>query len=293
MQGLTQHLFVQGLASRELLTRMYLVYVILLLSTHTQLSSGPRIMGGLIAVVGLLMPGILRFPYYWLLFATALAGDLYTNYSGVANHYWLTVYTTLYFAVDAWRQERGEALAFNLPRALLIVTFGFATFHKLASSYFMSGRLLGQYFMGGHALYIPLSWIYPGLESSVQSYHDAKVQVDAAPIFDGYALPFDLPGEHFALLCATLTVSIAILELVIVAVLVIRPSFQSAVLPAALIAFVWGTFTVRGEYTFFSLVMLLTLLARPSLEPIWRLLLYGSLAIFMALDVAGMGALLS
>ena len=272
---------------------LFLVYLLTLCATHGGVMTGVRVWVSIFAVAALLAPVLSRRSDYWFVVAFTLALDLTEHYASSANHYWGTLYLTLFLALDAYRRERGVSDRLNGPRALLLIIFGFAALQKLISGYFMSGRLLGAYMLRGESLFRTLSLFDESHEQTVQAYFDTYADVASHTSLGGFSLPIELPFELFPQLALAFALSVVVFETGMFLALTSRRFFESALMPPLMLAFVWGTLLMRGEFFFFALICTLFLLARPGLALFWKVLVLGSAITFIALDVGGVGSTLA
>jgi hypothetical protein len=266
--------------------RIFLVYLLVTFATHSGVLTGVRVWGALLVMAAIFLPDLTARWVYWMTLAFTMALDLTINYASQANHFWLALYTTLFFALACYRQEQDIPMAFNIPRALLVAVFGFATLQKMITPYFTSGRLLSDYFLRGSSLSVPLSWIYPGFSDTIQAYRDTHAGLAASEVLTGTSLPISLPGDSFVTLCMALTAGIILVEAAMFISMAVGKSFHHPAMPVLLLAFVWGTFLFRGEYSFFALLCYLFFLAQPRMAPLAKILTLLSMATFLALDAA-------
>jgi hypothetical protein len=293
MLALDRSEILSGLRRPDLGDFAFLVFLLVLLTTHDGVLMGVRVWGALFVVVGLLLPAVTDRSAYWLVLSATLALELTFSYQSAANHYWLAIYTTLYFLLAAYRREQGRELAFNVPRWLLVVVFGFAGLHKAISTYFASGRLLGGYVLFGDSLYTPLSFLYgEAQDSAIQTFYDVHAEVLSSTKLDGTSLPLVLPDEGLPGILLAISVSVIVCEILVFLALAIPAVFHNRAMPALFLAFVWGTYVFRPEHTFFALLCLLFLLSKPRMPTLWKLLALGSAAVFVALDVGDVGTVL-
>jgi len=271
---------------------LFLSYVLILAATHDGVIEPVRAWVTLIVLAGLLLPALAESWRYWFSLAFTLSLNLVPYYAYAANHYWLTVYVTVCFALQKYRAEQGRAPSLNVPRGLLAIVFGFATLQKLLSSYFMSGRLLAYYFMSGSSMYDPLRWLFAGHARRVEAYLDAQTQISNATPLGGLSVSLPAPPEGFLLLCQSIALSIVVAEFVVFAFLVVDRLFDSAFFPPLMLGFVWGTAAFRPEWAFFALVCILVFLARPQLSPWWKLLIVLSAVTLLAFEVPDLEPLL-
>lgn len=275
----------QSLSSEKVGKYLMVVYVLILCTTHGGVATGVRFWASLFCLGALIMPTLLDRSLFWFVLGFTLSLNLLVNYAFAANHYWLTVYTVALFTIVAYRNEQGVPLSMNLPRALLIIVFGFATLHKILSSYFVSGRLLGDYILGGSSLTSTFSWFFEGHEEAIQAYWDTTSDVASSTMLEGVSMSLSLPGEQFALVCQVIALTIVVAELAMFGVLVFKKAFDHPVMPVLMLGFVWGTFLFRNEYSFFALLCFLFFLSKPQMKLHWRLLVLLSMATFLAFSV--------
>ena len=148
----------ESLDDPEMPLRLFLVFLLIFCPTHGRIVDLIKVEVVALAAIGVLVPWLVRRWEYWGLFTALFAVNLVYSFEHSANHYFLTLYTCMALAVMSYLRNRGDAVRINLPRALLIITFGFATLHKFLSEYFTSGRLLASYFLKGRTLQRPSNW---------------------------------------------------------------------------------------------------------------------------------------
>ena len=182
-------------------------------------------------------------------------------------------------------QGQGDTPRINLPRALLIITFGFATLHKFLSEYFMSGRLLASYFLKGRTFQRPLELIYEGFPETIQAYRAQLDHISGHATAAVSSVAITVPTPDFDALCAALAIGIGIAELAVFGMLAWKRTFYSRWFPYVLVGFVWGTYLFRNELTFFSLLCILGLMGLTQASRLSRFLLAGSAVILLSLSL--------
>ena len=277
---------IKALAGKDWLRRIFLIYLLGLCATHGGVSDGVRLWGSLFCISALVIPKLAERTLFWLCLALVLMVNFVNYYEFAGNHTYLSFYTSVFFALDAYRDKNNLEFSFNIPRALLIIVFGFATLQKLLSAHFMSGKLLANYFIRGNSFNNALSWLYDGYVPAVQAYPDTFDKIANSTVLTGTSLPLLTPGNDFILLCQILTIIIVVVELGMFGAFAIEKVFDHPVMPLLTLGFVWGTSLFRHEYTFFTLLCILFLLSRPKMEPTWRFMFILSISILISFDIA-------
>ncbi len=262
------------------------VYLVVLVATHDGISNVVRFGVAFLSLFAIVVPPVTRWPAYWLAVTLLLAADLLYSYAHAANHYYLTIYALAILALETYRRSRGDELAFNLPRALLIVVFGLAILQKAISPYFLSGRLMADYVLTGGTLYWPLAWIYEGLDGATRAFEHQFDLISSDPALVGSQLPIELPMAGFSLLVRGAAVSILLFEVGLFLALAWHRAFKHRLMPLLMLLFLWGTFLVRPEFSFFALLGILFMCARPDLNLRWTALFVVSIVLFLALEVS-------
>ena len=267
-----------------------ITYVLVLCATHSGVIDGVRVWAALFCLVALFIPWLLDRAEFWLVLAFTLSLNLIFKYADAANHYYLTIYTTLFFALEAYRRGQGYAgTTINIPRMLIIIAFFFATLQKIIAPYFVSGRLLADYFLNGNSIYRTLSRIFPGHADAVEGFRGVYHTVADTTDFTRVAIDLQLPGEGFIELSRAVALMIVVAEGVVFAAFATGPVFRHSLMPVIVLGFAWGTYYFRPEYGFYALFCLLFFLSRPDMKPLWKVLIVGSIAAFLAFDVADVG----
>ena len=275
----------RSLDDPEMPQRLFLVFLLVLCPTHGRITDLISVEIVVLATFGLLVPRLVRRWEYWVVLAALLTVNLWYSFQHAANHYFLTIYTCLALAAITWLQSRGQAPRINLPRALLIITFGFAGFHKVISEYFMSGRLLASYFLRGKTFRRPLEWIYPDFSSVVSSYRSQLDTIAEQASTTVTSVPITVPSPNFSNLCVSLALGIGVGELLVFGMLAWNRAFYSKPAPFVLLAFIWGTFLFRNELTFFSILCILSLMSLTQAGRVARLLFAASASTLLALSL--------
>ena len=262
------------------------VYLVVLVATHGGITDPVRFGVAFLSLFAIVVPAVTRWPAYWLAVTLLLAADLLYSYAHTANHYYLTIYTLAILTLETYRRARGCELAFNLSRALLIVVFGLAILQKAISPYFLSGRLMADYILTGGSLYWPLAWIYPGHDGAMQAFEHQFDLISSDPALVGTQLPIELPMAGFSLLVRGAAVSILLFEIGLFLALAWHRAFKHPLMPLFMLLFLWGTFFVRPEFSFFALIGILFMCARPDLNLRWTGVFVVSIVLFLALEVS-------
>jgi hypothetical protein len=170
---------------------------------------------------------------------------------------------------------------------LLIVVFGFATFYKIKSVFFRSGRLLSDYILSGDSLPTVFNFIYgEKFETAISNYkQNSEILACQFPI-DGQTIELIIPDPSYIIIVQIITLGIIIIELLIFLSFIIPNYFYSRHLPLIIILFVWSTFLMRNEYAFFSLLCILTYYARPKMIKPYKLAMVLTIAFFLAFEIS-------
>ena len=262
------------------------VYLVVLVATHDGITDEVRFGVAVLSLFAIVVPGVTRWSACWLAATLLLAADLFYSYSHAANHYYLTIYILAILTLETYRRGRGEELAFNLPRALLIVVFGLAILQKAISPYFLSGRLLADYVLTGGTLYWPLAWIYAGHDGALQAFERQFELISGDPTLAGAQVPIELPTAAFSILVRGAAVSILLFETGLFLALAWHRAFRHRLTPLLMLLFLWGTFLLRPEFSFFALLGILFMCARPDLNLRWTGSYVVSIVLFLALEVS-------
>lgn len=268
---------------RSVVRTIYLVFLLGLCATHPAIEDPVAFVVCLTSVGGILFPWLTKRWWYWGTITLALASNLLVTYAQSANHYWLTMYVTAYVAVDALLEERQLPDNPAIARGLLAVVFGFAFINKLRM-HFLGGMLLGTYFLEQNSLSNVLPLLMPDYDDVTAHFDEAFDDVADEALLGVPVHPLDVP-DWFVAFCQAMAVSVVILEGgVFLAML--TPVFHRWYFPLAVLAFTWGTALMRHEFFFFTLLCILTLLAKPAMETRWRIAFFVSIAVFLAMGIS-------
>ncbi len=260
---------------------LFLIFLLALCATHHQVFTGVRVCVGFMAIAGLTFPKLASREPYWLAISWALFLNLIPNYSTAANHYWLTVYVSFAILIGITQKNSPK---YNLFRCLLIIVFGLATVQKLISPYFFSGRLLGDYFLSDRVLSNTISFIRDNHAAFISAYQESFLHFNHLTVFDGAASPI-LVDPWFISFCQALAVIIIIFEAVIFISLASNKLFKFSFSQWSILVFIWATFPIREEYSFFALLSLLIFLAKPNSNIVLKALSLLSIFAFLAFSV--------
>ena len=276
----------ESLSSAAVRKYLMITYVLVLCATHSGVTDGVRVWGALFCLAGLFLPWLLSRSAFWFALAFTLSLNLIYNYADAANHFYLTIYATLFFALEAYRREHGyEGTTINVPRALIVIAFLFATLQKIITPYFASGRLLADYFLNGNSLYKTLSLVFADHPEAVEHFVNAYHDVAASPALGETSVALIQPGDGFVELARGLALSIVVVEFLVFASFAIGRVFRHELMPLVVLGFVWGTYYFRPEFGFYALLCILFFLSRPDLKTHWKVLIVASAAAFLAFDV--------
>jgi hypothetical protein len=274
----------KSLDDPDLPLRLFLVFLLIFCPTHGRIVDLIKVEVVALAATGLLLPRLVRRWEYWALFSALLSVNLVYSFQHSANHYFLALYVCMALTVITYLEGLGDTVRINLPRALLIITFGFATLHKFLSEYFMSGRLLASYFLKGRTFQRPLELIYEGFPETIHAYRAQLDHISGHATTAASSIPITVPA-HFDTLCTALAMGIGIAELTVFGMLASKRAFYSQWFPYVLVGFVWGTYLFRNELTFFSLLCILGLMGLTQASRLGRFLLAGSAVVLLSLSL--------
>lgn len=245
--------------NKENLKKLFLLYLLVLCLTHGEIHVYVKMIIGLSSFIGIIIPGISSKLIFWVFILMSLIFNLYFSYSYSSNHFFLATYTVGAVIIERIRSKSKSAPLVNSYRSLLILTFGLATLQKIISPYFLSGRLIASYILGGGSFYEVLSFINPNHEALVYSYYDTTMLAKSEPFLTSF--PISMPGENFILVCIILSFLIIAFEILLFTLSANSKYFYHPKFAWILIGFVWITFTFRQEYAFFALLIILFLLS--------------------------------
>ena len=238
-----------------------LLYLIVFSITHAGLFLPLRVAVCSLAIVALVFPAVRTRPVYWLVHGALFLLGLFFTYSYSSNHYYLAMYLSFYLALIMW-DKPARGTDFNFCRYLLVVVFVFATLHKVASPYFMSGRMLADYVLSESSLNPGVGWLFEDLEEEKRVYQQAKEDINyqlvLSSISESRLSP--LPAT-IAYRMRAFSMAILVVEALVVLLLLWNRSFRHPDFPLLILAFVWGTYLFRNEYSFFALICILALFA--------------------------------
>ena len=265
--------------------KLFLIWLICVLTTHNILEP-VQIIGFILCFVGLFSAQLISNPRFWYILGTVLVLNQIERYFHAANHYWLSIYITFAIGIYHHTQNRDD-ISFNVFRYLFIVVFGFATFYKIKSSFFRTGRLLSDYALRDHTLPSTFRFLYgENMDAAVKSYKlNSELLACKFPI-DGQSIDLTLPDPSFIILLQTFTIAVIIIELLIFITLIIPKYFYSKHFPIIIIAFVWSTFIMRNEYGFFSLLCVLTYFSRADMIKEYKLTMVVTIALFLSFEIS-------
>lgn len=268
---------------------LFCLYLICIVSTHDYIEIEVKIITALLSFLGLLFPVLRSKASLWFCFTPVLASQLISSYATVANHYFLTIYTALMLGTMCLIESRDEKPSVNMARGLLAVVFGFATFHKIQSSYFRTGRLLGDYFFEGDSLTGTLGFWIPGFkEEFIPAYKGSIHTLLNGNILLNEQVAVPEISGGLILFCQLMAWSVIAVELLLFVGIIWNKSFYSRFMPALFLVFIWGTFCFRNERAFFSLASILFLFSSPHLKPHWIYAVTASILILLSLELGGL-----
>jgi hypothetical protein len=268
------------------LRAMYCIYLVCIVPTHNSIEYEIKFLVAVLGFLGLMFPALRNKASLWFCLTLVLATNLFFSYTSTANHFFLTIYVAFLLAVTCVIEARGGKPSFNMARVLMAVVFSFATFHKIQSAYFRSGRLLGDYIFEGFSLPGILNFWSPGfLEHFVPAYKGSIDTLIEGNILVTQSVVVPEIAGGILLFCQIMAWVIITMELLLCVSLIWNKTFFSNFMPALFLAFICGTFSFRNEYAFFSLASILFLMASPHLKPNWRYVIALSAFILLGLEI--------
>ena len=180
-------------------------------------------------------------------------------YTLVGNHLFLLTYVVWAMALQ---RDDEEALA-NICRHVLIAVMGIAAIQKVINPYFINGDALAWYISSGESYGNLIAYFQPEwADHTARVFQDAQAAM--APTEGSF--PTSTPPAAFMGAMVAFSWFVFLLE-IFVAIIWLRLPGKLASLrafaPHVTFVFVWGTYTMRNEPYFFSLVTLLTLFGVP------------------------------
>ena len=267
--------------------RILLLYILVLCFTHHEVHQYVKVILVLVCIAGILIKEISNHFLFWGLVFGMMIFNLFFRYTISSNHYFLAVFTVIAVFIQTLKTEQGQALRINPYRSLIIITMGLATLQKLLSSYFLSGKLIATYILGGGSFYHLIGYFDPKHIERVDTYYDTLKLVKEQPFSEdiaSWAIP--VPGEHFMMACLIITMLIVASELVLFLLTLVTKLYYKHWFPWILVAFVWVTFTFRQEYSFFALLLILFLLSNKDVGKVSDLIIKSSIVFLLILDLA-------
>jgi len=272
---------------KESLKKLFLLYLLVLCITHGEIHYYVKILIVAFSLMGIFIPRLSSQLIYWLIILSALVFNLYFSFWYSSNHFFLAIYTVAAIIVELLISKKRSQLLVNPYRSLLIITFGLATLQKIISPYFLSGKLMASYILGGGSFYRVLSFIKPNHENLVYAYYDTTILAKSQPLIgDLNSFPISIPGEEFIMVCIILSVLIVIVELLLFILSANSKCFYHPKFVWVLIWFVWITFTFRQEYSFFALLLILFLLSVDKIRRTPNIALILSVFLLLFLDIS-------
>lgn len=262
--------------------QIFLIYLIILSITHDEVHLYIKIGTLVISGIGLLFKNTRINPLFWLSIALVLLVNLVFRYTSLSNHYFLTFYTTLAIAVSVLSSEKKTHLIF---RYLLIAVFFFAVLQKIINPYFTDGRLIGSHVLSGGMLYQVMNYTYPSNVESVIEYDSLLQNIKAIPSDSVVELSSGILANEILPIAQAITYFVLSAELLILILLLFKKSFDSPTFHILFVAFIWATAIFRPEYSFFSLLLILMLLAVEKWRRTPVILTLGSLFVLMVLSI--------
>lgn len=242
----------------DLVTAMTLVLLLVYSGGGWEVQVPVTILGA----AGLLLRGLRRRPWFWLVLAALLAGGYLREWYAVDNHKWLYVYWCLALGLAHLTPRPRAALAVS-SRWLVAACFVFATAWKVIAPDFLDG----SFFHYGFLTDLRLEWaaeLLCGLPPNAGSAN--RRAIEGAVGYSSGISPVDLvsaPGVAAAaraLAWGTLVVE-ALVALAFLAPL--RPPWAARLRAPLLAAFVVGTYAVAPVIGFGWVLLILGLAQAP------------------------------
>jgi len=263
-----------------------MIYLITISATHPAIFIGIRFLLAGACILGIFAFSSIPKKLFWLVVVLLLIGSLFRSYFYSSNHYFLAIYTSLFLFLYHLKKDSNVSTGINFPRALLTIVFFFAAFQKLISPYFMSGRLLADYFLSGSTFIRPMQFLFPGFIQYTNAYNDQLKFINYDALQLGTTeVSIDIP-ENFIMMCRVIGFSIIALELLLFLLIVFNRSFHFKHFAIFLLLFVWGTFLIRDEYSFFGLLGIIYLFSTQNTPSQYKIAVFLSVCFFLALDVS-------
>lgn len=193
----------------------------------------------------------LRRTWCWTLILTTvmLVINVYVNYYHSANHGFMIAYIglALLIAISA----DNEVLMQKMALYFLTVLMGLALVQKLASPYYMSGNLIGDYILTGQMFKNLITVVYPDWVNVVHENNAAIRELGSLPPATGSSVPLVVPAGITALIMVLTYTSLAA-QLLMEAALLLRARLGVWV-HYALLLFVLIIYSTRNENVFLSM----------------------------------------
>ena len=271
----------------ENLKRLFLLYILVICFTHAEIHLYIKVFLGILCLIGIFITRISSQSFFWTIIAAVLIFNLLFSYSYSSNHNFLTTYTALAILIGSFKSKSGLTPAINPYRSLIFITFGLAALQKMLSPYFLTGKLIATYILGGGSFYHLLSFFNPSHKELIDSHYETMLLVKQQPLVEDFTgLPISLPGENFMVVCIVISVLIITSELLLFVLAIFNKWFYNARFAWIILGFVWITFTFRQEYSFFALIFILYLFSKGEIKKVPDIILKSSVFILLVLDLA-------
>jgi len=193
----------------------------------------------------------LRRTWCWtLILATVmLVINVYVNYYHSANHGFMIAYIGLALLIAISAND--EVLMQKMALYFLTVLMGLALVQKLASPYYMSGNLIGDYILTGQMFKNLITVVYPDWVNVVHENNAAIRELGGLPASKGRSVALAVPAGFTVLIMALTYTSLAT-QFLMEAALLLRARLGVWV-HYALLFFVLIIYTTRNENVFLSM----------------------------------------
>lgn len=193
----------------------------------------------------------LRRTWCWtLILATVmLVINVYVNYYHSANHGFMIAYIGLALLIAISAND--EVLMQKMALYFLTVLMGLALVQKLASPYYMSGNLIGDYILTGQMFKNLITVVYPDWVNVVHENNAAIRELGALTASKGNSVALAVPAG-FTVLVLALTYTSLATQFLMEAALLLRARLGVWV-HYALLFFVLIIYATRNENVFLSM----------------------------------------
>ena len=202
-------------------------------------------------VLLLMITSTVRRTWAWMLFLTSvmLVINVMLNFYQIANHGFMIAYISLTMLIAVSAND--EALMQKMALYILTILMGLALIQKLASPYYMSGNLIGDYVLTGMMFKHLIAIVYPDWLNIVHENSAAIRELGAMPPSVGNSVALAAPAAVVTLIMALTYISLASQFLIEVALLM--RSRLGVFLHYVLLLFVLIIYSTRDENIFLSM----------------------------------------